>query len=302
MHIKSGTRHKLVVLQALALVFRRALAIVAGVSLGGICFFNSADAGNAVIPYINVSNCLGCKLSTDFVSAATANAKGLGQPGTYIAVSSTNAETAFVQITGTTVSVKGPDGPELTLTDITSTLIDGSGNPLAAGSSESTLESDFNNFDQVSFGTNRAGSIGYVTVPDDYQSSFINSDLTDTAGQIPGWINNQYHTTQIPVGTVVTLVYTDGTKAQFIKISASGSIQFEWNQLAWKMVNGLPVLIHLDGSPVTNSNTSGTGAGSATATPVSGNFAMYGEALCVTSTSVTWGGVYQGSETHYVPC
>jgi len=277
-------------------MFRRALTFVAGVGLGGICFFNSADAANG---YINVSNCLSCVTSTDFVSSATTNAHGLGQAGTYVAVSSTHAETAFVQITGTPVWVTGGDGgKELRLTNITATLIDGSGNSLA-GSGESTLETDFNTFDQVSFGTNRSGNIGYVTVPDDYQSSFINSDLTDTAGQIPSWINNQYHITQIPVGTVVTLTYPDGTSAQFIKISASGTIQFEWNGLAW---NSAHQLIDQYGNRRVNSNTSGSGTGTANPTPTNGNFAISGEGLCTTTTTVTWGGVFQGSETHYVPC
>jgi hypothetical protein len=221
-------------------------------------------------------------------------ATGLGQAGTYISVSSTNAETAFVQITGTPVWVTGPGGgKELRLTNITATLIDGSGNSLA-GTSESTLEADFNTLDQISFGTNRSVAMGYVFASADYPTA-INADFDDIAGHIPSWLDAQYGIQIVPANTTVTVVFPDQSSATFRK-----NVTWTWTGNAW---NAQHQQIYQNGKLKNNPNTGGNGNGS---TSVAGagkaNLSLGGEGECTTTTSVSWGGVYQGSETHFVPC
>lgn len=175
-----------------------------------------SDSALAINGYIQVNNCVNCVASSDYAASAIQQAKGSATSGTYIQVSTTGASTAFVEVTGTLGWVTIDGAREPTLVNVTTNFVDTSGNSLA-GFSEGTLETYFSNMDQTYFGTARNGEIGFINVPPDYNTSFINSDVEDIGAQIPGWIASQYHITIIPVPCVVTVSFQDGTTAQYIK-------------------------------------------------------------------------------------
>ena len=74
--------------------------------------------------------------------------------------------------------------------------------------------------------------VGNVNVPDvDYSSFVCNCDLEEMGAQVANWITTQYHMVSetLPVGTVVTLYFKDGSTAQFQKSSATGTYRWGWN-------------------------------------------------------------------------
>jgi hypothetical protein len=269
-----------------------------GVLLAWIAFSDSAYALNGAV---TVSGCTNCLTSTDFLTAATNLARSTVSPGTYAMIGTSYASTAYVAVTGDIVTVIRGGAPEQVLRNITATPIDASGNSLA-GSSESSLESTFQQLDQMSFGTSRSGKIGFLQVPVDISPTFINiaEGMISLEGQIPALISNQYGiTTGIPAGTVVTVVFQDQSKAQFYKVSAADTSQWLWNGFAWNSKNQL---IDQFGNLRINPNSGGRGTGAGTVNMGAGNFGFEGDGFCVATTSVTWGGVFQGAEIHVLPC
>ncbi len=67
---------------------------------------------------------------------------------------------------------------------------------------------------------------------------------------------------QIPVGTVITVTFSDGTTAQYVKQSATATYQWLWNGIAH---NKAGQLINRAGGVISNPNTAGTGGGAVTA-------------------------------------
>jgi hypothetical protein len=138
------------------------------------------------------------------------------------------------------------------------TPVDSSGNSLA-GNSESANESFFATLDQVIFAANRSAP-QTVTVPDDYTSTFINSTEGEVSPGIgAGLIAMGINPAQFPVGTLITVKFTDGTTAQYIKASGGGSYQWTWTGIAHDSQGHLMLR---NGQRVANPNTAGNGSGS----------------------------------------
>jgi hypothetical protein len=100
---------------------------------------------------------------------------------------------------------------------IVATPIDADGNSLA-GASEAALESEFAALDQTTFGSSRGSAIGIINCPTSYEVSFVGSDLEALSAEIDSFIFQQYNKTNIPTNTTITLQFSDGTKATFIKV------------------------------------------------------------------------------------
>lgn len=172
---------------------------------------------------------------------------------TYVVVSTSTPLSSYVKVTG---HYKGSEEPIWVVG--ASTPIDSSGNSLAANT-ESANESYFASLDQVLFGANRSAP-QTVTVSTDYASSFINSLEEEV---VPGignaLIQLGVNPATISVGTLITVKFSDGTTAQYIKISSTSSYQWPWTGIAH---NSSGLLINRDGSLVVNPNTIGNGSGS----------------------------------------
>jgi len=230
---------------------RRALLTTVGVIAALIGFSGSAYAG-----YSEVLSCSTCVSSTDFMTAAKREASDAMVNGLFHVVSTRQASSAEIMVTGHFITQGGGE----TKWVVQSTVpVDTSGNSLASNS-EADLETYFNSLDQMTFGSNRNSAVSNVNVPAEYQGTFVCScDLEDMGAQVAGWISAQYHMIELlQVGTIVTLVFKDGSKAQFKKISASSTLRWQWNGRAW---NSKGERINAQGEKIANTNIGG-GAGS----------------------------------------
>ncbi|HTV94781.1 MAG TPA: hypothetical protein VME42_02235 [Steroidobacteraceae bacterium] len=141
------------------------------------------------------------------------------------------------------------------------TPIDGTGNSIS-GESESAQELFYNTFDQSLFGANRSIPTA-VNEPDSYAASFINSNDEEV---VPGigyaLILMGINQGSIPTGTVITVTFSDGTTAQYVKASPTATYQWTWNGTAH---NKKGQLIDRAGGLIQNPNTAGLGSGVVTA-------------------------------------
>lgn len=192
----------------------------------------------------------------DFVTCARAFEVKNGKTGLLIVVNPTAALSALVQSTGTyTLTCSGIfclySGGTLTAVNM-------DGTPL-------TVDSQLTAVDQTLFAQMRAASIlsKPILIDPEYGGSYINNDALaeDTSSGISNYlyIQNQVNPNNVPVGTVVTVKWSDGTTAQFIRVSTTSSYQWAYKPGTAKNSEGQP--INPDGSLVKNSATSGTGAG-----------------------------------------
>jgi hypothetical protein len=192
----------------------------------------------------------------DFVTCARAFEIKNGKTGLLIVVSPTAALSALVQSTGTyTLSCSG----------IFCLYSGGTLTPVNMDGTPLTLDSQLTAVDQTLFAQMRAASILSKPIPinPDYGGSYINNDALaeDTSSGISNYlyVQNLVNPNNVPVGTVVTVKWSDGTTAQFVRVTTSGSIQWAYKPGTAKNSNGQP--INPDGSLVTNPATSGTGSG-----------------------------------------
>jgi hypothetical protein len=227
------------------------LPAIAGIFLAWMC---SADAAYALNGPSVVLSCNSCKTTADFTNAAAGAAVANQSRGAYYVVSLFQASSAFVQVAGHFYMNNG----EETWVLVSATPIDAGGNSLA-GNSESANESYFASLDQVLFGANRSQPTT-VNEPSDYAGSFINSDESEV---VPGigyaLIHMDIDPAVFPAGTLITVKFSDGTTAQYIKASAGATYQWTWTGIAH---NAKGQLIDRSGNLILNPNTTGTGAGS----------------------------------------
>ena len=98
-----------------------------------------------------------------------------------------------------------------------------------------------------------------VNEPDEYAGSFINSTEEEV---VPGigaaLLAKGIDPGSIAVGTLITVTFSDGTTAQYIKASSTSSYQWTWTGVAH---NKAGQLIRRDGSVIANPNTTGDGGG-----------------------------------------
>jgi hypothetical protein len=157
-----------------------------------------------------------------------------------------------------------------------------------AGETESSQEAFYIALDQTLFGANR-GNPTTLNMPENYSVSFIGSEDGETSpgiGQALFLVG--INPAEIPVGTVITVTFSDGTTAQFVKQSATATYQWLWNGVAH---NKAGQRINRAGGVIANPNTAGAGGGSGTA-PVWGSGAgsgwvFGGENYCYFSGYVT---------------
>lgn len=147
-----------------------------------------------------------------------------------------------------------------------------------------------------------------VNEPDTYAVSIINSDDSEVGPGIDvalAHLDPPIVSSMIQDGTVLTVVFSDGTTAQFVKIDGDMSSHWQWNGIAH---NKKGQLIHRDGSLVNNPNTTGTGGGNASAhgigdTGQGWNYHLNANPECTSSTIITDGsGQVLGTYTSLEPC
>ena len=89
--------------------------------------------------------------------------------------------------------------------------------------------------------------IAQVTIPSDYGGSFINNDAldADTSTAIMRVLTIDRGISplspSIKPGTIVTVVWADGTKAQFIRQSATATYQWKYVEGSARNANGQPI-------------------------------------------------------------
>jgi hypothetical protein len=101
-----------------------------------------------------------------------------------------------------------------------------------AGLSEASQESTYTALDQTIFGANRSAPTA-LDISEEYASSFINStDEEVSPGIGSALIHLGVNQATIPLGTVITVTFPDGTTAEFVRISTTSSYQWGWNGVA----------------------------------------------------------------------
>jgi hypothetical protein len=257
---------------------KRLLILAAATAVASMCGPASAVNGNTY-----VMSCA-CSTSADFLQAAGAQAKADEGGGTFLLVSTTQSTSAYVAVFGGFVAQQGDTFWKVQ----NKYAVDESGNSLA-GNTESQNQAYFAALDQTVFGTSRtllAANKAPVSVNLDpmWQSSFINSiDEEVGPGIDQALLAKGIVWADLPTGTIVTVVFQDGTKAQFIKVEQS-SDHWVWAGKAW---NSQGKLINRGGSLVANPNSSGAGGGGASITVGQAQFGLASQALCTWEQSVT---------------
>lgn len=179
-------------------------------------------------------------------------AVGQASPGTYVVMSQDYARTAFVQVTGTVKTRMREGLPETYLANVVGTPVNSSGGPVAS-------DDEFDQLDGVMFGASRTTTITGVVVPSNYAASFIGSleeEVVPGIGQ--GVVAKGINPGSIPVGTVITVTFSDGTTAQYVKASNFSTYQWVWNGVAHDAQGRR---IDRSGAPVGNSNRGDNGGG-----------------------------------------
>lgn len=254
---------------------------------------HAAEAGN-----IYVLQCPHCLSVNDFKAAAGAAAAQRGWGGTFLVIGVNNPYSAYIRVSGQRATTCGPHGEcqsyfrVMSIASVTS-----GGSP--AGSTEDLARND-----AEVFGTSRPQRIPPVQVPSEYQSSIINSlDEEIGPGISAALVARGINPGQLPVGTVVTVKFDDGTSATFKKVSNS-TLMWEWTGHAWDE-DGNP--IHRDGSPKSNTNAPGLSGGSAEYSfrdreGANVVYTMTTSTKCITIVSISWNGVRWGTWMGYTSC
>ena len=198
--------------------------------------------------------CNDCQNLYQFELIALQDAQARVQPGFYMVVSSSDARTAYVRVTGT----------PMTWCDIADCwyYLD---NPYAdavteSGASVTSLQ-ELEAIDQKVFNVSRKDRIPPLEMDPEYASSIIGSEDAFVQGALgQAFINHDpvINPNNIQVGQTILCVFSDGTKALFIRVSTTSSVQYVWTQIAW---NSEGKLIDRQGNLIVNPNTSGTGTG-----------------------------------------
>jgi hypothetical protein len=237
----------------------KAATIALGILLTWL-YFSAEESAQALNGYTYVSIC-SCATTGDFVAAAETTAvsyhdvAGGSVVGTYSMISTTTARTAYIQVTGQGVLSQG----HYTWVVTAAIPINSSGASIAS-ETESEQEAFYGALDQTLLGVNRSGPLT-ANCPDSYSESFINSIDEEVGPGIDLALSQEgVSWAGIPIGTVITVNFSDGTTAQYIKTNNSTD-HWAWNGVAHNK-SGQP--INRNGTVQTNPNTAGTGGGSVT--------------------------------------
>jgi hypothetical protein len=246
-----------------------------------------------------------CATTANFAQAAGAAAKDNGFGGTYLVMSTTNFTSAYISVQGGFVFQQGE-----TFWKVSSKYpVDESGNSLAANT-ETQNQSYFAALDETVFGADRTGLAAaggglpaQINLSPTYQSSFINSIDEEIGPGIDAALAslgiNWASSPLIKEGIVVTVLFPDKTKAQFVKYNGKMSDHWVWNGKAW---NKDGKLILRDGTLHTNGNTGGSGGGTANFNYNGNQFRFGGGAWCTWTQTITVSGEVAGTSTFVDPC
>lgn len=261
-----------------------------------------------------IIECTNCTTPYEFKQAAIADNHNVQANATYTVVGSPGNGSVYAKVTGGWVPTYGMiPGYGDYIWYPSATLVNENGTPISSNSA--TAAAQMSTIDIGIFGFTRtaAPSSSYVTavnVDDVYSSSFINSD----DGEVSPGINQALLALNVNPGNLqhghaLTVIFSDGTKAVFIK-NCQCTAMWIWNgQHAWDE-DGRP--INRNGTLKNNPNTGGTSSGSAafattamqpyTGLDVGWFFFFWGQGQCVTTTSVAIDGVEQFTFQSYAPC
>jgi hypothetical protein len=274
-----------------------------GALLASVLVANPAHAANG---FVFAANCANCQTSAQFVSAAVSAAQVQLLPGTYIVTSVPYPATAYVKVAGTLCFTPLPN-MHAYLCNITTTLVDASGNSLA-GQSEATLEATFAAIDLMFFGNIRkSGAInGVIKIPPTYGITPIGNEAweVDTSNGIQNalWFTLGIDGGNVPPLTVVSVAWKDGTTAQFIRTNSVPTLLWKYVPNSMKDKDGTPIT-PIAGTTIQNPNTGGKGGGIVIPT-VPTPYYLYFQAsqYCTATTTLDDGSgtVYQ--YVYYVTC
>ncbi len=283
----------------------RILCTLAGIGISLVAGSAQALNGNTVL-----ITCATCETPVDFRNAAvSANNLVDKSAVTYAVLGSSSAGmSAYVYVSGYWI-VDPLDYSQAWWNVDTAVTMDESGATLSADIP--TAQAQMSVVDVGLFGYSRnSGSPNVATVkmPADSDGSFIGStDEFDSPGigYALGLLN--VNPALFKVGAKLLVMYPDGSKAVFVKVSNTSSYQWAWDvKHAWN-AQGKP--IDRAGNVKTNSNTSGTGSGSVTISETldgAGNAAalwfIYQYQQCTTWTTVTVNGDVSAPFYSFVPC
>jgi hypothetical protein len=281
----------------------RLLCLTAGLSLSFV--FGSARAlnGNTAIAY-----CSTCETPIDFRNAAITQSYTDQADLTYVVVGSSNGMSAYVRVSG--YWFFDPYSWTEYWTVNGAQPMDQNGGALS--DDLPTAQAQMSVVDVGLFGFTRGPSspkVATVNMPTDYDGSFIGStDEYDSPGIGRALALLGVNPAEFPIGAKLTVIYHDGTKAVFVKISNSGSYQWTWDgQHAWDS-QGHP-FTDRSGTLAANSNTTGYGSGSTSVSETldaEGGAAalwfIYEQQQCTTTTTLSIDGEVVGTFSGYVPC
>jgi hypothetical protein len=200
-----------------------AAAIALGACWGGI------PASHALNTDLVIGLCSHCVKTADYEQAAwslisshsVVKFPGNYKPITYTAImSNTSSSTAYIKISG----AWGTSSRHLVFIPSSFTPVDAGGNSLA-GQSEAYLESYYTQVDWSVFGVFRSDPT-LASFPSSYQPlDFVGTPDTDVSADL---VNTFGLGAGIPEGTPVTVTFSDGVVAIFVRTSNTSSDYAHW--------------------------------------------------------------------------
>jgi len=278
-----------------------------------LCFITSANAAPpAGGKFLYVSACSGCRTTADFIAGASATASGLSEvnpnpSGTYVMSSTTNAESAFIWVTGETVV----EGPGKSTWKIVSTVpVDDSGYSLA-GESESEQEAVYSAIDITLMGEQRFAESTNIFVEDGspdwghiLNTNWPTSNDVKVANALSYYLEAT-DTTPPPGGSTITLIIEPGLFGDPSQYSVVYAVSYSGKTLVLTFIsatkNGVPC--NRQGVPTKSVTVAANGGGSANLSggQFGGSIGIGGGDSCLSTTTVTWMGVTYHEE-HYTSC
>ena len=163
------------------------------------------------------------------------------------------------------------------------------------------LEADLQGTDEALFANARAKPMPPVNLSPDYASSFINSLDEEVGPGIPQAIAAKgINPVFLPVGTIVMVVFEDGSKATYRRVSLIGSIQWVWTGQAWD-AQGRP--IHRNGTLKGGGVAAASSAGSVSTNTPTSVFMLLATQYCQVTTNISDpAGGHTYTVSHQIPC
>jgi hypothetical protein len=189
----------------------------------------------------------------DFTTCVRLWEQGQGTIGMVVASSPTIAATAMVRVTGT-FKLSCPHGD--------CSYVDGVYTPLMPDGTVITTDAQLLTTDQTIYGTLR-GEKGAPTAPIKLPSEYGGSPIGNEAWSVDAntGINIVVsNAAQLPIGTLVMVVWQDGTTATFVRTNSVPSLLWAYVPGSMKDKNGNPIT-PVTGVMINNPKSGGSGGG-----------------------------------------